>query len=169
MDTFDRDDGQKLILSEDIYNQVTQFIADLAANTGADCIIFCESNGYPVTHVGDTKGLELPVISSLAASNFSATAKMASLLGEKNAFKYLFHEGEQTNLYISNVGFNFLLLVLFDIQVALGMIRIYTRKTIESLNHILHTVKEDEDKSKQFLDVEFKDLLNEELNRSLKF
>ncbi len=169
MDGFGTNDSQKLILSEEIYNQVTKQMHQLASNTGAECVIFCESNGYPVTYVGDTKGLELPVISSLAASNFSATAKMASLLGEKDSFKYLFQEGEHTNLYISNVGFSFILLVVFDVEVALGMVRIYTRKTIEALGSILESAKADEASAKQFLDLEFKSLLSEELNRSLKF
>lgn len=169
MNPFANDNSQKLILSEDIYNQVTKIIQGLATNTGAESVIFCESNGYPVTFVGDTKGLDISVISSLAASNFSATAKMASLLGERGSFKYLFQEGEHSNLYISNVGFNFILLVIFDVDVALGMIRIYTRKAIESLHTVLESAKDAEVETKEFLDMEFKTLLGEELNRSLKF
>ncbi len=169
MKNLERPDSQKLILSEETYNRVTQIIQDLKNSTGSECVIFCESNGYPVTHVGDTKGLELSVISSLAAGNFSATSKMASMLGENSTFKYMFHEGEHSNLYLSNVGFDFILLVIFDVEVALGMIRIYTKKSIEALQEALQSAKEEEDKSKQYLDVEFKTLLSDELNRSLKF
>ena len=36
-------------------------------------------------------------------------------------------------LYLSNVGYNFFLVVVFDVSVTLGLIRIYTKKAIEDL------------------------------------
>ena len=161
--------GQPLILSEDNYNGITRLIQELAVNTGARSVVFCESNGYAVTHVGDVKGLDLPAISSLAANNFSATAKMAEMLGETASFKYLYHEGEKTNLYISNVGFDFVLLVIFEVDVALGMIRIYTRKTISALTDLLQSTREADARTQEMLDSEFKSLLSEELDKSLNF
>ncbi|MFQ5751847.1 MAG: roadblock/LC7 domain-containing protein [bacterium] len=160
--------GQQLILSEEIYNGIADILNELAGNTRADTIIFCETNGYPVTYKGDIKDLDLPSISALAANNFSATAKMASMIGERASFKFLFHEGERTNIYLSNVGFNFLLMLIFDKSVALGMVRVFTNKAIQALTKLLETAKAEEEKSKEFLDLEFKTLLGEELDRSLK-
>jgi hypothetical protein len=93
---------------------------------------------------------------------------MASMLGESDSFKFLFHEGEHSNMYLSNVGFNFVLLVIFDSDVALGIIRIYTKKAIEALTRLLGSIKEEEKKTKELFDLEFKTLLSEELSRSLK-
>ncbi len=160
--------GQQLILSEELYLKISKLVEKLTTSTGAEYIVFCEVNGYPVTHFGDIKEVDLPTISSLAAGNFSATAQMASMLGENDSFKYLFHEGEEQNLYISNVGFNFLLIVVFRVEVALGMVRIYTKKAIASLGEILENANQEEKESKEFLDLEFKTLLSEELSRSLK-
>ncbi|MFQ5602765.1 MAG: roadblock/LC7 domain-containing protein [bacterium] len=168
MDTRQVKTGQQLMLSENAYNRVAEILADLSANTRADVIVFCESNGYPVIHHGNSKDLDLMAISSLAANNFSATAQMATMVGEKNSFKFLFHEGENTNIYLSNVGFNFILVVVFSVEVALGMIRVFTNKAIKEINRALKSVKEEE-KSEEFVDLEFKTLLGEELNRSLKF
>lgn len=161
--------GQQLILSEEIYNEVANILEELYSKTGAEVIVFAEANGYPVTHKGDVENIDLAGISTLAANNFSATAKMATMIGERGSFQYLFHEGERTNIYLSNVGFNFILMVIFDVDVALGMVRIYTKKAIEDLNQLLKTAKEEEDKTKEFFDLEFKTLLSDELNRSLKF
>ncbi len=169
MDLTNLSSGQQLILSEEVFNSIRSAINDLSANTGAKHVIFSETNGYPVTYVGDVKGLDLPAIASLAAGNFSATAKMASMLGEAGSFRYLYHEGEAHNIYISSVGFNFILVVIFDSNVALGMVRIFTRKAIEKLTDILRTAKFEEEKSREFLDAEFKALLNEELDKSLPF
>ncbi len=72
------------------------------------------------------------------------------------------------NLYLSNMEFDYILLVIFKVDVALGMIRIFTNKAIEALNKLLLSAKEEDEKSGKFLDLEFKTLLNEELGRSLK-
>jgi predicted regulator of Ras-like GTPase activity (Roadblock/LC7/MglB family) len=164
----DINNGKQLILSEEVYNGISKVLDELAASTRADLIVFCESNGYPVVHKGSVDNLDLPIVSSLAANNFSATAKLAAMLGENDAFKFLFHEGEHTNMYLSNVGFNFILLVIFDVEVALGIIRIYTKKAIDALTKLLNSVKDDEKNTKELFDLEFKTLLSEELSRSLK-
>lgn len=168
MESANKGNGQQLIISEDIYNGVAKILDELAKKTSAETIVFCESNGYPVTYTGEIKKIDLQGMSSLAANNFSATAQMASMIGEKGSFKFLFHEGEHSNIYLSNVGFNFILMVIFGHNVALGMIRIYTKKAIEELAKLLKTAQEEDEKSKEFLDLEFKTLLGEELNRSLK-
>ena len=168
MERSNKRNGAQLILSEDIYNGIAKILDELSANTRAETIVFCESNGYPVTYKGNVKNLDLPAISSLAANNFSATAQMASMIGEKGSFKFLFHEGKDKNIYLSNVGFSFVLMVIFDVSVALGIIRIYTKKSINDLVDLLKTAEEEDKQSKEFLDLEFKTLLGEELNRSLK-
>ena len=158
---------QPLVLTEEIYNGVAQILDDLQAKTGAKMIIFCETNGYPVVNKGEIKGVDLQTISTLAANNFSATAKIASMLNEPDSFKFLFHEGEKSNIYLSNVGYNFVLVVIFDVDVTLGMVRIFTKKAIENLNTLLKSAKDQDEDSSSFIDVEFKNLLNDELNRSL--
>lgn len=168
MDLTKKENGQQLILSESMYGKISKVLDNLFANTRAEAIVFCDSNGYPVTNKGNLQGLDLPAIASLAANNYSATAKMASMLGETNSFKFLFHEGERTNMYLSNVGYNFILLIIFETKVALGMVRIFTKKAIDELGVLLTSAKDDEEKSKEFLDLEFKSILGEELDRAFK-
>ncbi|MFQ5638619.1 MAG: roadblock/LC7 domain-containing protein [bacterium] len=160
--------GQQLILSEEVFHGIGTILDEMAVNTRADAIVFCESNGYPILHKGYVADLDLSAFSSLAANNFSATSKMASMLGESDSFKYLFHEGEKKNIYLSNVGFNFILLVIFKKDVALGMIRVYTKKAMQELHKLLNSVKAEDD-TEEFLDLEFKKLLNEEVNNALNF
>ncbi len=169
MDLTNLSSGQQIILSEDIFNAVREAIQDLSASTGARNIIFAEANGYPVTYVGDFKGIDLPGLTSLAAGNFSATSKMASMLGQDGSFRYMYHEGESRNTYISDVGFNFILIVVFEPDIALGMVRIYTRKAIDLLRGVLESARVEEDKSREYLDAEFKALLSEELDKSMPF
>lgn len=168
MEVVKKENAQNFILSEEVFNGVSKILDELALKTQAEVIVFCDTNGYPVTHTGNIPGLDFWAVSSLAANNFSATAEMATMIGEPGSFKFLLHEGKRVNIYISNVGFNFILLVIFKVNVAIGMIRIFTNKAIEALNQLLQSAQEEEEKSKEFMDLEFKNLLSKELDRSLK-
>jgi hypothetical protein len=64
------------------------------------------------------------------------------------------------------VGFDFLLGVIFEKNVALGLIRIFANKTVENLKKVLENAAEAENKASEFLDVEFGMLLGKELDRS---
>jgi predicted regulator of Ras-like GTPase activity (Roadblock/LC7/MglB family) len=162
-------ENQPIMLSEDVYQKISKIIEELSVNLRSDLVMFCETNGYAVTHFGEVDGMDLSAVSSLAANNFSATSEMARMLGTQEGFRYIFNEGEQRNIYISNVGFNFILLVIFNKDVALGMVRIYTKKAIDALNELLQTASVVDEESKSFIDLEFKTLLDEELSKALRF
>ena len=109
------------------------------------------------------------VLSALAASDFAATAEMAKLVGEDAKFKLLFHEGEKRNVYLSNVGDNFFLVVVFDTSVTLGLIRIYTKKAIQNLLDIFEdSANQSDDSAKDLIDSEFGSLLGDALDESFK-
>lgn len=156
------------ILSENAYNEINRILEELALKTRADLIIFSDSNGYPITSQGNFPDLDTSVMASLAANNFSATAEMASLLGEAENFKYLFHEGEKFNIYISNVGYNYILSVIFKKEVAIGLIRIMANKAGEAIHELLNREQQEEQTSTELMDSEFSSLLDKELDKLLK-
>ena len=108
------------------------------------------------------------VLSALAASDFAATAEMAKLVGEDAKFKLLFHEGEKRNVYLSNVGDYFFLVVVFDVNVTLGLIRIYTKKAIQGLGQILEEEGDDTQTGKDIIDSDFSSLLGDALDETFK-
>ena len=161
--------GQSIVLSGEMYKAISEILSELASKTRARTIIFSDMNGHPITQRGTSADINISNMSALAAGGFSATAEIAKLIGEKKQFKFIFHEGENHNVYFSNVGDNFLLILIFDSQTALGMIRIYTKRAIDALNELIYQVKEDEQKATQFVDVDFNKYLNEELDKAFNF
>jgi len=108
-------------------------------------------------------------MSALAAGDFAATAEMSKMIGEESKFKYIFHEGEKTNIYLSSVSGNFILVVIFDSNIALGMIRIFTKRTIDKLEELLSNAKKDTPTDTKYIDVEFSNYLNKELDKAFDF
>lgn len=161
--------GQSIVLSGEMYKAISEILSELASKTRARTIIFSDQNGHPITQRGTAADINISNMAALAAGGFAATGEIAKLIGEKKQFKYIFHEGDHYNVYFSNVGDNFLLILIFNAQTALGMIRIYTKRAIDALSRLIYAAKDEEQKVTQFVDIDFNKYLNEELDKAFKF
>ena len=159
---------RKIILNCQQYEGITKILAELATKTKASAILFADMSGQLISQRGNTENMNTTVLSALAASDFAATAEMAKLVGEEAKFKLLFHEGEKRNVYLSNVGDYFFLVVVFDLNVTLGLIRIYTKKAIQSLQDVLEQEADESLSHKDMIDSDFSSLLGDALDESFK-
>jgi len=158
----------QFMLSTETFNEIAAVLKELEASTRAELAVFCDSNGVPITHAGKPREVSLPTLSTLNAANYAATREMARMIGEKDGFKFLFLEGDRKNIYLCNVGFEFLLSVVFSKSVALGMIRIYANKAAKQLSAILQKAQQQEEMTEEILDVEFSTLLGKALDESFQ-
>jgi predicted regulator of Ras-like GTPase activity (Roadblock/LC7/MglB family) len=162
-----KDGSRQLILTAKQFDEITKVLSELAAKTKASTILLADISGQLITQRGNTDEINTAILSALAASDFAATSEMAKLVGEDAKFKLLFHEGEKRNVYLSNVGDNFFLVVVFDVSVTLGLVRIYTKKAIENLLTVFESSESGEDAS-AILDQDFSSMLGDMLDESFK-
>lgn len=127
-------DGSKIIhFDANQYEGVKKYLGELYSKTRAKVVLFADMAGQIIGERGDTAEMNTTVLSALAAGDFAATAEIAKLVGEGDRFKLHLHEGETKNVYLTNVGDQFFLIIIFEATVALGMVRVYTKKAVESL------------------------------------
>lgn len=162
-----KDGSRQVILTAKQFEEITKVLSELAAKTKASTILLADISGQLITQRGNTEDINTAILSALAASDFAATSEMAKLVGEDAKFKLLFHEGEKRNVYLSNIGDNFFLVVVFDVSVTLGLVRIYTKKAIQSLLQIFEASGKDED-SENIIDSDFSSMLGDMLDESFK-
>lgn len=162
-----KDGSRQVILNGKQYDSITKILSELAIKTKASAILFADMSGQLISQRGDTESMNTTVLSALAASDFAATSEMAKLVGEEAKFKLLFHEGDKRNVYLSNVGDDFFLVVVFDVSVTLGLIRIYTKKAIEDLGTALED-NSDMPNAEDIIDSDFSTLLGNALDDSFK-
>lgn len=163
-----KDGSRQIILNGKQYEGIIKVLSELATKTKASAILFADMSGQLISQRGNTEHMNTTVLSALAASDFAATAEMAKLVGEEAKFKLLFHEGEKRNVYLSNVGDYFFLVVVFDVNVTLGLIRIYTKKAIQNLQETLEAESDDGEIDKNIIDSDFSSLLGDALDESFK-
>jgi predicted regulator of Ras-like GTPase activity (Roadblock/LC7/MglB family) len=131
--------GADLILFEEEYQQIHAAISRLRREANALSVVMIEKSGQAIASVGDMADIDPTALSSLTAGNVAATEGLAQLIGE-NQFNSLFHEGERQNIHISLVGGRVILLVVFDQDSSLGLVRLRVRKVSTELAGILETV-----------------------------
>ncbi len=162
-----KDGSRQIILTAIQFDEITKVLSELASKTKASTILLADISGQLITQRGNTDDMNTQILSALAASDFAATAEMAKLVGEDAKFKLLFHEGEKRNVYLSNVGDNFFLVVVFDVSVTLGLVRIYTKKAIQNLLNVFETTEPGEDAT-TIMDSDFSSMLGDMLDESFK-
>ena len=120
------------VMFEEEYKEITAVIEKLLREANAKCVYLVDKDGQLIASSGDTKDIDAASLASLTAGNIAATGGLAKLIGEKE-FSILFHEGEKDNLHISVVEQRVILVVIFDKQSSLGLVRLRVRKASEEL------------------------------------
>ena len=141
----------------------------IAYESEARCIILADVTGQLIAERGRTSSMNTQVLSALAAGELAATHELARLVGEEARFKLLLHEGQQHSVYLSDVGEQLILVIVFDVGTPIGLVRMILKKAVEELGPILQRANRPAETQQvnETLGGDFAQLLETELNVSL--
>jgi predicted regulator of Ras-like GTPase activity (Roadblock/LC7/MglB family) len=123
-------DGEQL---DKIYDTLKSTLIDI----GVETAMLLDTAGNVITTVDDgVDRHDIYSLAALAAANFSAMRSMVKIVGEEE-FSLLFHKGQKENIYLSSVSDDFLLFVIFNNDMTLGLLRLKVAKVIGDLIGIL--------------------------------
>ena len=128
-----------LILYKKDHDRVMEVIDRLYTDTSARLVVLVDKNGQQIVAKGDTEEFDTTSLASLTAGNVAATDGLAQLLGERE-FTILFHEGQRDNIHISVVAQRIILVVIFDENSSLGLVRLRVRRSSGQLERIFQTI-----------------------------
>ena len=160
-------DDADMILSKSQLEEMSTNLTKLAEKLNINAVLLVTSSGEPVA-----QKLKGPwnhystLISTLTASSFAAAGEIARILGEKSNFKMVLHEGEQNNVFVCTVNQEYFLIVIFESGVPVGIVRLFTKKTIARLLPILYREEKERPGLNQIFDQSFQSELSEAINRS---
>ena len=129
------------ILREREHTAFLSALRRLRADAQAKAVFLVDKNGTLIVSTGDTSGVDVTALASLAAGNIAATGGLANLIGEKE-FSILFHEGERDNMHISVVADRLILVVIFDRRSTVGLVRLRVRRASDELAKVLASADE---------------------------
>src|ERR1035438_36270 len=156
-----------LMLYEEEYKLLQEIIVRLAKDASAKVVFLVDKNGQQIASAGDVKSIDATSLASLTAGNVAATDGLAKLIGEKE-FSLLFHEGEKDNLHISIVGKRGILVVIFDQNSSLALVRLRVKKASKELLEIFDQVEQraqkESDSGSRF-ESPFSEITDEDIDR----
>jgi len=153
-----------LYLSAGLIDQMDRILAELRQKTRVNCVILADISGQLVSAAGVTAGFDAQTVAALTASDMSATAELARQLGETKPFRLLFHEGEQRHLYLSDVGNSLILIVIFETNVPIGLVRVFTERAARELLPLIDSYETALDHTPGVLHEAFDEALSDELD-----
>jgi len=109
----------------------------MARESEARYIILADISGQLIAEHGQGESLNTQVLSALAAGELAATHELARLVGEEARFKLLLHEGRERSVYLSDLGEQLILLIVFDNDTPIGLVRTVLKHALEELEPIL--------------------------------
>ena len=129
-----------LVMYEEEFRALQDIIGRLQKDAQAKVVFLVDKNGQQIAAAGEVRSIDATSLASLTAGNVAATDGLAKLIGEKE-FSLLFHEGEKDNLHISIVGKRGILVVIFDQNSSLALVRLRVKKASRELQEIFERVE----------------------------
>jgi len=128
-----------LILYEEDQRRLTGNLRSLCAGAKSRAVFLIDKNGRLLAQAGEADVVDTTTLASLTAGIVAATSGLAQLLGERE-FSALVHEGAQESLHVSMVAGEAILVVLFDRQSSLGLVRLRVKKAAEEIARTFATI-----------------------------
>ena len=129
-----------MVMYEEEFNQIQAIVDNLVQAANSKVVFIIDKNGQLIAAAGETEHIDTTSLASLTAGNIAATGGIAKLLRE-NEFATQFHEGEKANIHIQLVGNRVILVVIFDSESSLGLVRLRVRRATDELNRVFDAVQ----------------------------
>jgi predicted regulator of Ras-like GTPase activity (Roadblock/LC7/MglB family) len=125
-------------LEEDAARKIDQLLKTFLETSRSRSALLIDRSGQLIEVSGIRPGFDSTSFASLAAADFAASEQLATMVGDEE-FTSLFHQGEKESMYLVDVARRVVLVILFDDEATLGMIRIRVRPVVKELTAIINT------------------------------
>jgi predicted regulator of Ras-like GTPase activity (Roadblock/LC7/MglB family) len=130
-----------ILLREQQYHNIKAVLARLRMDSAARIVLLVDKAGQQIAVQGDSANLDTTSLASLVAGNVAACGGIAQLIGE-NEFPTLSHEGQKESVHISVIG-RLLLVVMFDEQSSLGLVKLRSKQISKQLSLLFAEIMSD--------------------------
>lgn len=139
MQQFDPQISRLVVVEEDRV-QISSCLQRLMADSGATYSMVIDKSGQILAWESDEVRPEMVHLGALLAATYASTQEMARILKE-DSFKTLLQEGLKEKIVTETVQDRWLLVVIFDHQAHVGLVKVLARRSSAVLANILELVE----------------------------
>jgi predicted regulator of Ras-like GTPase activity (Roadblock/LC7/MglB family) len=130
------------LIEEDI-QRFSGILQELLKHTEANTALVIDKGGFLITHQGNSEEFDLTTIAALASGAYLANQTIANLVHETN-FSSVYQQGEKYSIYATCVGEECLLVVIFEADRSVGVVKYFSEPTAVRLAEQLKVAHERE-------------------------
>lgn len=145
-----------LVVSENELGNIARVLGRLTLDTGGSHVLLLDKSGQLISAQGQVGQRDILALGALLAGAFSSSRQVAEILGEKD-FRNILQQGVYESIYTSLIGEQWLLVVVFDKQTHVGLVKVLARKATDELERVLERVRAGGTRAKdQVVNVQFR-------------
>ncbi|MEI6046307.1 MAG: roadblock/LC7 domain-containing protein [Chloroflexota bacterium] len=128
------------VVSEEETGHINESLSQLLAETNASYIMLIERSGQLISSQSNSSEEGKRVLGALLAGSFASSREIARVLNE-NDFTTLIQQGKYESIFAESIINTWILVVIYHKPTTLGMVQIYSKRTIKELAVVLERVK----------------------------
>ncbi|MCM8528912.1 MAG: roadblock/LC7 domain-containing protein [Lentisphaeraceae bacterium] len=105
----------------------------------AQATLLCDRGGSILFSEGEFNEDSIDLVCALVAGSFAATKELALALGE-DEFSAIFHQGQNSSIFISAVGDEVLLLAIFSENTNAGLVKMYAKSACRKMQGLFNEI-----------------------------
>jgi predicted regulator of Ras-like GTPase activity (Roadblock/LC7/MglB family) len=146
-----------VVVSESELGNIARVLGRLTQDTGASHVLLLDKSGQLISAQGQVGNRDIIALGALLAGAFSSSRQVAEILGERD-FRSILQQGVHESLYTMLIGEQWLLVIVFDKQTHIGLVKLLARRAADELRRILDRVLSGSAQAKeQVINVQFRD------------
>lgn len=122
------------LLEEDI-RTLEEILDNLLKDTEASAALLVDKGGFHIVSRGQLTGLDTTTLGAMASASFAATQHIATLVREED-FTSVYQQGEFQSILIQNVDAYSLLVVVFSVDVGIGVVKYYAGRFVNGIAEV---------------------------------
>ncbi|GAC1450527.1 MAG: roadblock/LC7 domain-containing protein [Ktedonobacterales bacterium] len=145
-----------LVVSESDQGNVARVLGRLSQTTSASHVLLLDKGGQLISAQGQGGQRDIVALGALLAGAFGSSRQVAAILGERD-FRAIYQQGLHESIHTSLVGEQWLLVIVFDRQTHVGLVKLLARRAVEDLEAVLERVRSAGGRAKeQVMNVQFR-------------
>lgn len=120
-------------------NALGELTRDLEKKIQSLYIMIADTAGQPILQRGELGKNKLLALGSVVAGDLAASQETARIIGQYESYQLIIREGLESNLFISEIGKELVLLCLVPNRTPLGWARLLVKESAKQIAEIINT------------------------------
>jgi len=128
-----------IVVSPGELEAIVRLLERLAQESSASHVLLLDKSGQVIAAQQQSNERDIIALGALLAGAFSSSRQVAEILGERD-FRAILQQGVHESIYTSLIREHWLLVVAFDKQTHVGLVKVLARRASDELERVLDRV-----------------------------